>query len=99
LIHLKKARPASFCKGAIEAAGKVNWLVKTPASLRILDLEADAAQMNRMVLAGGLAIQRDGLVGNDASCPISRRGVDAVGIRFDLARVTKRQPDARRKGA
>src|SRR5664280_155380 len=36
--------------------------------------------MNRIVLAGGVAIQSDDLVGNDAGLPIDRRGVDAVGI-------------------
>src|SRR5215204_1105004 len=36
--------------------------------------------MNGIVLAGGVAIQRDGLVGNDAGHPIGGRGVDAVSI-------------------
>src|SRR6266403_1249022 len=40
--------------------------------------------MNRIVLAGGIAIQRDGLIGNDAYRPIGRRGVDAVGIQVRL---------------
>src|SRR5450830_1382620 len=40
--------------------------------------------MNRIVLAGGVAIQHDGLVGNDAGLPIGRRGVDAVGIQVRL---------------
>src|ERR1700693_6252132 len=47
-------------------------------------LEADAAQMNRIVLAGGLAIQRDGLVCNDAGRAIGWRRVDAVGIQVRL---------------
>ena len=33
-------------------------------------LEPNSAQMNWIVLAGGKAIQRDGLVGDDAARPI-----------------------------
>ena len=40
--------------------------------------------MIRTVLAGGAAIQRDGLVGNDASRPIGRCGVDAMGVQVRL---------------
>jgi len=40
--------------------------------------------MQGIVLAGGLAIQRDGLVGNDARRPIGRRGVDTVRIEVRL---------------
>ena len=47
-------------------------------------LEADAAQMRRVVLAGGDAIQRDGLVANDTRGAIGRRRVDAMGIHVRL---------------
>ena len=40
--------------------------------------------MIRIVLAGGVAIQRDGLVGNDADRPIGRCGVDTLGVQVLL---------------
>ena len=47
-------------------------------------LEADAPQMLRVIAAGGLTVQGDGLVADDAGRAVCRRRVDAVSIHIGL---------------
>lgn len=47
-------------------------------------LEADATQVRRIVPAAFVAIQRDGLIANDAGTPVGARGVDAASIHIRL---------------
>src|ERR1039457_937099 len=77
--------PAALVESA-DRCGRQGELVgeKYQRLSRLGVLEPDAAQMNRIVLAGSVAIQRDGLVGNNAGRPIGRRGGDAGGIQVRL---------------
>ena len=70
--------PATFVEGADRGGRRGELVCQKHQRLSGFGvLEADTAQMIRIVLAGGVAIQRDGLVGDDADRPLGRRGVDA----------------------
>src|SRR6202035_1994201 len=54
--------------------------------------EADAPQVFGVMLGGVVAVQRDGLIANDAGRAVCGGGIDPISIHFDLARVTKKAP-------
>ena len=73
--------PAAFIEGTDRRRRQGKLVGQKNESLtRFGILEPNSAQMNWIVLTGGKAIQRDGLVGDDAARSIGRRGVDAVRI-------------------
>src|SRR5271155_2487613 len=54
--------------------------------------QADAPQVFRIMLAGIVTIQCDGLIADDTGRPVCRGRIDPMASMFDLARVTKKAP-------
>jgi hypothetical protein len=55
--------------------------------------KADATQMAGIILAAQMAVESDGLIGEDAGLLVRRMGVDARCVQVDLGqRVTKNAP-------
>ena len=71
--------PAAFVKGADGQRRQVEVVAQEGQPLAAVGaFEADAAQMIWIVLRGVKAVQRNGLVANQASALVHRPGVDPV---------------------
>src|SRR5450432_1482131 len=77
--------PAALVEGADGGRRQGELVGKEHQRLaRFWILEADAPQMLRVIAAGGLTVQGDGLVTDDAGRAVRRRRVDAMSIDIGL---------------
>ena len=78
--------PAAFVQGADGGGRKREYVCDEHQRLAGLGvLEADAPQKLGVILTGVDAVQRDGLVANDAGRAIRRRRIDAMSIHVRLS--------------